>query len=212
VLDEADNLASFKELLKQQRLLHALNEVDLSPAGSHNDQYVPDLLEALEHYSHLEEAVESVAFLLLDLARYRGSSVLSVLKDMYTSYGPFRYSIENKEASLLVRDKRHLQDYTEAASEEQKTILAQTENEAQLTTKWVLLIAGQEKLTSKTLKHDWKSSELYLMHKIQSRFLKHFIAASQLPKSPPTTQLLSRLSVYVQISILAISEGLGFGG
>jgi len=212
VLDEAEGLTSFKELLKRQQLLFQLEELDLSPPAYESDQYQPNLFEAIDHYSCVEEAVENIAFLLLDLNKHRSNSVITVLKDLYASYAPFRFSIENKEASLLVRDNRHLKDYTEFASEQQKIVLEQTEKEAHLTAKWVLLINGQDKLFSKTLKHDWRSAELYLLHRIQSRFLKRYIEVAQLPKSPENTENLRMLNVYVQISILAISEGLGFGG
>lgn len=211
-MDEAEGLNYFKELLKRNQLLHSLDDMDLSAPVSRQDQYLPDLVEAISHYTSVEDAVNKISFLLLDLVKHRGNSVLAVLKDMYASYAPFRFSIENKEASLLVRDSRHLKDYTQFASAEQRSILEQTEREAQLTSKWLLLINGQDKLFSKTLKTDWRSGDLYLLHKIQSRFLKRYIEVSKLPKSHETTDQLRRISVYIQISILAISEGLGFGG
>jgi hypothetical protein len=60
------------------------------------------------------------------------------------------------------------------ANEEEKQLLNETEQEAQLTKKWILNINQQQELESKTLTQDFNSSELFLLHKIQSKFMSQF--------------------------------------
>lgn len=128
---------------------------------------------------------------------------------MYHEYPPFRYSVENKETALLIRNKRVVDFYTHEvsfekiqqflrnrkcilidcerpmfgewgwviflqANEEEKQLLNETEQEAQLTKKWILNINQQQELESKTLTQDFNSSELFLLHKIQSKFMSQF--------------------------------------
>jgi hypothetical protein len=134
---------------------------------------------------------------------------LALLREMFLYYAPFRYSIENKEMALNIRSKRVIHEYTRDATDIQKQVLELTENEAELTKEWVLKIQEKESLT-RHLK-EFNSTELELLHKIQSRFLRKFAALSE-KKNQESRKELSKLSQYVQMTILAVSEGLGFGG
>jgi len=83
-------------------------------------------------------------------------------------------------------------------------------------------------LTSKTLKQDFNSSELFLLHKIQSKVMREYratLAKKQALSADKTLKqeqielehkqlqrTLDNLSVYIQMTILAVSEALGFGG
>jgi hypothetical protein len=51
---------------------------------------------------------------------------------MYRKYPPFRNCLENKEAALLIRNKKIVDEYTKRCSEEEKEVLAYSENEYQL--------------------------------------------------------------------------------
>jgi len=68
----------------------------------------------------------------------------------------------------------------------------------------------QEELLAKSLllKKNVQSEELFLLHLIQSSFLKSYRQALKKGDS----QLLHTLQSPIQMTILAISEGLGFGG
>jgi hypothetical protein len=60
-------------------------------------------------------------------------------------------AMDNIETALLIRNKNVVDMYTERATPQEKLVLKQTENEAQLTKEWVLQINQQNGLISKTL-------------------------------------------------------------
>jgi len=129
---------------------------------------------------------------------------------MFVHYGPFKYSIENKETALQIRNKEIVDLYLVDATTEEKAVFEDSETEAKLTKKWILDIMDQDELTPKSmlLKRSVQSEELYLVHLIQSHFLRIYprVKKSGDPKEIET------LETYIQMTILAISEGLGFGG
>jgi len=100
--------------------------------------------------------------------------------------------------------------YLVDASEEEKNVFEETEREALLTKKWILNIMDQEELIAKSLllKKNVNSEELFLLHLIQSSFLRRYRQAMKKGDS----HLLQTLHSPIQMTILAISEGLGFGG
>jgi len=126
---------------------------------------------------------------------------------MFKNFMPFKFSIENKEAALLIHNKKIVDMYTEDASDEEKKVLMDIEEEAERTTKWVLSISKQKILRNKYGKNTF-NARLFLLHKIQSYLLKRY----RKEKDTMTAKMRSELDKYIQISILAISEGLGFGG
>jgi len=88
-----------------------------------------------------------------------------------------------------------------------KKVLQDIEKEAQLTGKWVLAISEQTILKNKYAK-DTNNPKLFLLHKIQS-YLLHLYRNEKDTMSGAKREELDR---YIQLTILAISEGLGFGG
>jgi len=126
---------------------------------------------------------------------------------MFKNFIPFKFSIENKEAAILIHDKKIVDMYTTDASPDEKKVLQSIETEAQLTVKWVLAISEQKQLINKYSK-DTKDARLFLLHKIQSYLLKLY----RKEKDTMSSKAREELDKYIQISILAISEGLGFGG
>jgi len=79
----------------------------------------PLLLQVLNLYPSVREGIETVALLLLDLSN-RKQEPLHFLQEMHQLYAPFRNSIENKETSLLIRDKRVVDEYTRGANAEER--------------------------------------------------------------------------------------------
>ena len=66
---------------------------------------------------------------------------------------------------------------------------------------------------------DFNSNELQLLHKIQSLYMRNYrVIQSKIAKETDQRQTriyqqkLSTLNLYIQMTILAISEALGFGG
>lgn len=174
------------------------------------------LHSTLELYPKVRQGVESVATILLHL-KHQSKKPLEVVQEMYRDFVPFKYSLDNKEASLLIRNKKIVDDYTKDANSEEKALLEETENEAQLAAKWILAITGQEALEQKTLSKDFNGPEVILLHKIQSEWMREYRELIQKIKadsgnSKHLQQKLQRLSITIQMSILAISEALGFGG
>jgi len=180
------------------------------------------LLQVLKLYPTIIEAVETVAYLLLDL-RQRGEKSLEVLKYMYRTFTPFRYSLENKETALIIRNKRVVDDYTrDITNPQQRQLLENTEKEAKLATQWILRITEQERLEAKTLTQNFNSSELFLLHRIQAKWMREYRSiqkqiadAKGTPNASNIRQFqkqLRKLDTFIQMSILAISEALGFGG
>ncbi|PRP81386.1 hypothetical protein PROFUN_11007, partial [Planoprotostelium fungivorum] len=162
------------------------------------------LLSAIKLYPSFYEGVDRIAWLVTDM-RDKKEKAIDVLQRMYKEYPPFRYSIENKETALIIRNKKG----------ELKSILEETEAEAELSKSWILKINGQENLVSKTMTQDFNSPELYLLHKIQARWMSKYrqLQEKKTPANNRQTQTqLHQLNLGIQMSILAISEALGFGG
>ena len=107
---------------------------------SHNLEKI--LFGVLQQYETVESGIEIVASLVLDLIK-KPTTVVNVLQEMYDQYAPFRYSIENKETSLSLRNKKVVDLYTEFATKEEAEILNLTEHEAMLTKNWILKINRQ---------------------------------------------------------------------
>lgn len=42
--------------------------------------------------------------------------MVDVLREMYRTYPPFRYSMENKETALIIRNKKVVDEYTKEVS------------------------------------------------------------------------------------------------
>jgi len=168
------------------------------------------LLRILSLFPSIERGVDHISSLLVHLHDNQ-TSPISVLREMFLHYLPFRYSIENKETALQIRDKRIIDLYLADASPEEKAVFDEAEREAQLTKKWILDIMDQENLQQKSLilKKNVNSEELFLLHLIQSYYLRSY---RKLHKGNGNTQQLQALETYIQMTILAISEGLGFGG
>jgi phosphoenolpyruvate carboxylase len=185
------------------------------------------LVQIIDKYNSKSEGINEIAGIVLDLLEKK-LTVVDVLREMYRTYPPFRYSMENKETALIIRNKKVVDEYTKEASAEEKTVLNKSEHEAQLTREWILKISEQQTLTSKTLKQDFNSSELFLLHKIQSKLMREYRATLAKKQALSTDKTLKQeqieleykqlqrsldnLSVYIQMTILAVSEALGFGG
>jgi phosphoenolpyruvate carboxylase len=163
----------------------------------------------LDLYHPVVPGIEEIAKLVLDLQN-SGQTVMEVLREMYRSYAPFQYSIQNKEAALLIRSSRIVNMYTERATAEEKSILEMTHRESVLTTTWILGILEQEELQSKTLTQDFNSPELEVLHHIQARWLT--VAKDFVPGTRSKLVDERKIGIYIQMSILAISEALGFAG
>ena len=101
-------------------------------------------------------------------------------------------------------------------------LLEETEKEARLSEHWILKITEQDHLELKTLTQNFASAELLLLHRIQSKWMRehrnlHKLIASAKGTAnsaniPQYQQQLRKLDNLIQMSILAISEALGFGG
>eukprot|EP01126_Amoeba_proteus_P052600 TRINITY_DN6367_c0_g1_i5.p1 TRINITY_DN6367_c0_g1~~TRINITY_DN6367_c0_g1_i5.p1 ORF type:complete len:1025 (+),score=205.87 TRINITY_DN6367_c0_g1_i5:375-3449(+) len=154
------------------------------------------------------KGLNQISLLLLDLSE-TNSTPLELLQAMYTNYRPFHYSLTLKESSLLIANKDLLDLYIVDATEDQKLLMEESEREAQLTKSWILKISKQDKLQSKGLKKNVLHPSLFLLHVIQSLFLLTYRKAL---KANVSTTTLRNLETYIQLTILAISEGLGFGG
>jgi len=168
-------------------------------------------LGAMKLYPNVTEAVDRISWLINDLQEKK-QKPLDVLQRMYKEYPPLRYSIENKETSLLIRNNKVVEVYTEELGAELKELLVETENEAELSKRWVLSINGQKALESKTMKQDFKSPELYLLHKIQAKWMSKYRTVQEKKKGKQTQEELHTLNLGIQMTVLAISEALGFGG
>jgi len=182
-------------------------EIDITESMQTNVD--PFVLKILSFFPTIESGVNLVSDLLVEL-HINQTSPIVVLREMFIHYLPFRYSIENKETALQIRNKKILDLYLVDASEEEKNVFEETEREALLTKKWILNIMDQEELIAKSLllKKNVNSEELFLLHLIQSSFLRRYRQAMKKGDS----QLLQTLQAPIQMTILAISEGLGFGG
>lgn len=178
-----------------------------SSGASLSKEYIS---KTLELYNPVVPGIEEIAKLIVDLDETR-QTVIDVLRDMYRSYAPFQYSIQNKESALLIRNTRIVNLYAQNASAEEKNILDLTHREAELTTKWVLDILQQDKLELKTLTQDFNAPELEVLHYIQARFLDK-AKDSSAPSSRAKLVGERKLGPCIQMTILAISEALGFAG
>lgn len=170
------------------------------------ERNIQELEELFKIYGSKEVGVSSIALLLLDTHFESKRTPIDTLKKMYESYQPFKNSIDNKETSLLVRNYKIVQEYTKNATEQEKKVLEDPQIEAKLTKEWILKITNQDRLISKVIKKDFDSPELLILHKIQSRFLEKY---HQLKKSGEKTK---QIQIFLQMTILATSEALGFGG
>jgi hypothetical protein len=91
-----------------------------------------DLDSILPLYTTPQTGIEAIAQLCLDLSR-RGKTPLELLQLMYQTFVPFRYSVQNKETALIIRNKRIVDEYTAGATPEERALLDQTEQEGKLT-------------------------------------------------------------------------------
>jgi len=192
-----------------------------------------ETLEQVVHmYPQVETGIHTVAFLLHDLHHVQQETLLKqqqhqqqqqqqlalpllMLQEMYNSYGPFRYSVDNKETTLMIRDYKIVCEYCKDATPAEKALLQDSEDEAQLTRDWILKINRRASMQVHSMKKDFNSSELYILHKIQARFLRNYRALTGKSSgswSSSKSRELTLLTVFCQMSILAISEGIGFGG
>jgi len=178
------------------------------------------------------------------LACKRNGPTLDMLRMMYREWAPFRYSVDNKESSLLIRDKSVVDLYVEELIDHhcnenrssssssssssisvcsmcaQRELLKETENEARLSEHWVLKITEQDHLESKTLTQNFRAAELRLLHYIQAKWLREYRELSRSSAAAEKgsfvrknqQQLCRVLDNFIQMSILAISEALGFAG
>jgi len=171
-----------------------------------------DLLKVLRLYPTLYEGIRELTKLIVEL-KNENRKALDLLIEMYNDYAPFQYSIQNKESALIIRDKEVVDMYTSQCNEEEKKILNMTHEEAELTKDCILQIMQQKVLVSKTLRQDFRSSELGILHRAQCKFLREYkeLESKCLGKSG-TESIESQVDVYVQMTILAISEALGFAG
>ncbi|KAJ1497547.1 hypothetical protein HMI54_013531 [Coelomomyces lativittatus] len=64
--------------------------------------------------------------------------------------------MNKQETSLLIRNKKIVDCYTKEATSEEKALLEETERESELTKKWILDIAEQDVLKSKTISRDFQ--------------------------------------------------------
>jgi len=169
----------------------------------------PTISKILTFFPTRENGAELIATLLSELQSNQ-TSPIAVLREMFNHYLPFRYSIENKETALQIRNKKILDLYLTDATEEEREVFEETEREATLTKQWILDIMDQgELIASKSLfLKNINSAELFLLHLIQSTFLK----AHREAQVNGDTQMIKELEAPIQMTILAISEGLGFGG
>eukprot|EP01125_Pyxidicula_operculata_P016577 TRINITY_DN5721_c0_g1_i2.p2 TRINITY_DN5721_c0_g1~~TRINITY_DN5721_c0_g1_i2.p2 ORF type:complete len:518 (+),score=118.38 TRINITY_DN5721_c0_g1_i2:1937-3490(+) len=168
------------------------------------DEYLSRVLHKLVN---IENGVNCLSWILNDLVEKK-TDPLSVLRELYKEFRPFAYSIENKETALLIRHKEVIDMYLEKATDEEKSIFEDTEEEAALSKKWVLAILQQEELVNKHWKKNMRSPELFLLHRIQSHYLKIYNQTS----GSASSKQLDSLDTHIQMTILSISEGLGFGG
>lgn len=214
-------------LSSDSRVPHLLKVIQASHSVNEDSQFAtfietvkkstpdPIFTAALKQYgSSIFAGIEAVALLVLETAKSGSTNgVLSTLQEMYRTYPPFQYSMQNKEAALLIRDKSIVDDYTALATPEEKKLLDITEQESKLASSWILRITGQQTLELKMLNRDFHSVELSLLHKIQAKFLRDyqtkFGAAKSVGKPSEEQQLMEAA---VQMSILAIAQALGFAG
>jgi phosphoenolpyruvate carboxylase len=202
--------ADLLQLNLQNAALDLLKILDIKLADCLKISDDPILLRILSLYPSIEKGVDHISSLLVYLHDNQ-TSPISVLREMFLHYLPFRYSIENKETALQIRDKRIIDLYLADATPEEKSVFEEAEKEAQLTKHWILDIMDQDELQQKSLilKKNVHSEELFLLHLIQSYYLRSY---RKLQKENGNTQQLQALETYIQMTILAISEGLGFGG
>jgi len=203
LLDQSDT-QPFPLLLRGLFGLKKQEDVDKMVKIARQTEKDEFLWKIFNLYENRQAAADAISFLILDL-KNSNIKILDVLQEMYTSYAPFRYCIENKETSLIIRRKDIVDDYTREATAEERALLDDTENEAQLTKKWILQINKQDRLESKTLTTDFEGAELTLLHKIQSKYLRKY-------RKETNKEQLQQLDVKIQMSILAVSEALGFAG
>jgi len=202
-----DNLNYLTSLYMKESKFNDVSEVAKSVEREELDGL---LLKVLHLYPTLYEGIKELTSLLVDLKK-ENRKAIEILQEMYQNYAPFQYSIQNKESSLIIRDKEVVDMYTSDANKEEKSILNMTHEEAELTKACILEIMQQKELESKTLKQDFRSAELEILHRVQCKFLKEYneLESKCLGKSG-TESIESQVDVYVQMTILAISEALGF--
>jgi len=176
------------------------------------------LKEVVSLYTTVKQGVEIIALICLDLFN-RKKSPLELFQVMYHTFVPFRFSLQNKETALIIRCKRMVDEYTKDANETERALLDETEREGKLSTGWILKIMNQEQLEAKTLTQEFHSTELYLLHKVQAHLMrKHRQLSERSTKAQDQKEIrafqlqLQTLGIHIQMSILAISEALGFGG
>lgn len=174
----------------------------------------------LSLYTSVSEGISAIAQNVLDLhfpTKGKGEKsmlTLDMLRLMYREYAPFRHAMENKETALLIRNKYIVDMYTRDATESEKSVLQMTEAEAQLSRTWILRIMEQDKLESKTLTTDFNSPALIALHAAQAKMLAEYRQISDQEEIENETiwEKKVNLEMYIQMTILALAEGLGFGG
>ena len=176
--------------------------------ASCNDDLISKILGL---YHPVVPGIEEIAKLVVDCSE-GGQTVVEVLREMYHSYGPFQYCIQNKEQALIIRSSRIVNLYAAKATTDERELLDLTHREAELTKKWILTILQQTTLVPKTLTQDFESPELEVLHHIQAKFLSKAKSSSSLHGSRAKQTEERKLGVYIQMTILAISEALGFAG
>jgi len=170
-----------------------------------------EILKAISvFYPDNIHCAHDVAKVMLHMMEHK-KEFLDLINEMYKNYAPFRYSIDNKLHALFIREKRIVDEYTKGATQEEQRVLTDTEEEAQKTKNWLLKIVDANKFSQKQIHRNYGSIELLVLHKIQSRMLEGYNTYVQEGKQMHRKEL-SDLSVYLQMTILAISEALGFGG
>eukprot|EP01119_Soliformovum_irregulare_P009646 TRINITY_DN2317_c0_g1_i2.p1 TRINITY_DN2317_c0_g1~~TRINITY_DN2317_c0_g1_i2.p1 ORF type:complete len:1133 (+),score=361.12 TRINITY_DN2317_c0_g1_i2:259-3399(+) len=207
VLDQG-NQSAFASLVRSAFKIGSKSDLEDLVKKARSTEANAFLNRIFSFYNSKAEAISEISLLLTDV-QSRGGDPITTLQEMYNNYPPFRYSIENKEAALLIRDRRIVQDYTRDATPEQQRVLAETQVEAELASLWILKINKQADLKSKTLATNFHSLELDLLHRIQRKFLDDHFAKQ---KNPNEAAELRKLDTYIQMTILAISEALGFAG
>jgi phosphoenolpyruvate carboxylase len=198
---------SLKQLVSDKvdiPIVHLINKVldgEVSDYQMHDD----NLTELIPIYQSFEVTVNCISTILLDIHFVRKQSVLEILQSIYEKYLPFQCSIDNKETALLIRNYTIVKEYAKFATEDEKKVLEECEKEAILSKEWILKITKNEKLRLKPELKDFDTPELLILHKIQARLLQEYFKD---PKNAKNKVLLTQL----QMTILSISEGLGFGG